>query len=171
MPLGTSALSIPANAKMRNADARVTSPAAGVDSHRRLAPFTAPSPAVASITSGTSFATVDAALSRAPCLTPTTLAAVTIAKVSPSSAQRAAGPESHARSADRGSRSTTLRTNTVDTAATAAVPPSQSSTPVMNPANGPNATSTYAYGPPVSDTRLPASAKQTTISAITPAHT
>ena len=37
--------------------------------------------------------------------------------------------------------------------------------------NGPNATSTYAYRPPVSDTRLPAAAKQQTISAISAAQT
>src|ERR1700730_14464299 len=37
--------------------------------------------------------------------------------------------------------------------------------------NGPNATPTYAYRPPVSDTRLPADAKHVTISAINTAHT
>ena len=48
----------------------------------------------------------------------------------------------------------------------ASVMPTQSSTPDTNPTNGPNAVSTYAYGPPVIDTRLPASAKQRTMSPI-----
>ena len=39
-----------------------------------------------------------------------------------------------------------------------------------NPTNGPNAVSTYAYGPPVIDTRLPASAKQSTMSPMTSVH-
>ena len=38
--------------------------------------------------------------------------------------------------------------------------------PTTKPTNGPNAVSTYAYGPPVIDTRLPASAKQSTMSPI-----
>ena len=49
--------------------------------------------------------------------------------------------------------------------------PAQSITPVRNPTSGPNATSTYAYSPPVSDTRLPASAKQSTMSPIATAQT
>ena len=53
--------------------------------------------------------------------------------------------------------------NTVETAARAKVPTSQSMTPHRKPTNGPNATSAYAYGPPVEVTRLPASAKQRTI--------
>jgi hypothetical protein len=35
--------------------------------------------------------------------------------------------------------------------------------PARNPMNGPKATSTNAYGPPVNDTRLPASAMQMTM--------
>jgi len=58
--------------------------------------------------------------------------------------------------------------------ATAAAAPSALTTlsaPVRNPASGPRAASTYAYGPPLADTRLPASAKHNTMSAMTAAQT
>jgi hypothetical protein len=42
----------------------------------------------------------------------------------------------------------------------------QSKTPDPNPTNDPKATSTYAYGPPVNETRLPASAMHCTTSPI-----
>src|SRR5262249_53540194 len=56
-------------------------------------------------------------------------------------------------------------------AANAAVRPTHNSAPVTHPASGPNATSTYAYTPPVSDTLLPADAKQMTMRIIATAHT
>src|SRR5215831_8062529 len=56
--------------------------------------------------------------------------------------------------------------NATATAAPAAVPVSSNITPAMNPTNGPSATSTYAYGPPVMETRLPASAKHNSTNAM-----
>src|SRR6185295_13699740 len=59
----------------------------------------------------------------------------------------------------------------VVTAESASVMQTHSSTPQTKPTNGPKAVSMYAYGPPVIDTRLPASAKQRTISPIASVHT
>ena len=75
------------------------------------------------------------------------------------------------RPARAGTSRPTLDASTVDTAAVANVPSIHNSTPEMKPAYPPNAVPTYAYGPPVSDTRLPASAMHSTISPIATAQT
>src|SRR4051812_44478129 len=70
-----------------------------------------------------------------------------------------------------GARATSESAKKDDTAESANVIPTQRSAPQTNPTKGPNAVSTYAYGPPVMLTRLPASAKQMTINAITSVQT
>ena len=69
-PLGTSAHSMPANAKIRSSDVRATSAAAGIASTRRFAASMKNMPPMATSNSGRSFATVAIEFSRTPSVTP-----------------------------------------------------------------------------------------------------
>lgn len=69
-PLGTSAHSIPAKAKINSSEVRATSAAAGIDTMRRFSLCTKNAPPMATINSGSSFATVAIELSRTPSVTP-----------------------------------------------------------------------------------------------------
>src|SRR4029453_19337717 len=68
------------------------------------------------------------------------------------------------RGENAGTSAPRLATSTVATAAIANVSTIHRRNPARNPTKGPNATSMYAYGPPVIDTRLPASARHKTMS-------
>ena len=63
-----------------------------------------------------------------------------------------------------------MPTSTVATAAITNVSIIQSRKPATKPAKGPNATWMYAYGPPVIDTRLSASARHSTMRLMASAH-
>src|SRR5439155_1797082 len=98
-------------------------------------------------------------------VTPRTFTAASSEKSAASSSARP-GPAPAA-----GQTTPTDPANALATDATANDAMSQNRTPARKPTNGPNATSTYAYRPPVSETRLPADAKHNTISAISIAQT
>jgi hypothetical protein len=164
-PLGTNAASIPANAKMRKIDARESSETLGASFHRRFAGSMAKSPPTIRSSNGASFTTADATFTRAPSRTPTTFAAARRTRTVTSSAARPALLPT------AGIRRAALSVKIVATAANATVPVNHRSTPMRYPVNGPNATSTYAYGPPVVATRLAASARQRTMRPIASAHT
>ena len=159
-PLGTNAASTPRNAKMRTIEARPTAPADGAYSQDRFARRIAKAPTVMSNARGKSFATVAIALNRLASRTPRTFNTASAARMTSITVPFAKGEES------QGSSAASESARKLVTAANAAVTPAQSKTPLMNPTKGPNATSTYAYGPPVDATRLPASAKQSTMSPI-----
>src|SRR5437762_1054965 len=164
-PLGTNAASTPRKAKMSTIEARPTSLAAGACCQARFAGRIANAPATASSARGSSFATVAIVLNRLAPRTPRTFNDANAARMRSITAPFAIGAESE------GTGAASESAKTLVTAASANVSPDHNSTPVKNPMNGPNATSTYAYGPPVSATRLPASAKQRTISPIAIAQT
>ena len=69
-PLGTSALSTPANAKIKNSEARAMSPAGGTASIARLLALTKKAPPTATSSSGNSFAIVAIEFSRTLRVTP-----------------------------------------------------------------------------------------------------
>ena len=69
-PLGTSAHSMPANAKISSSDVRATSPAAGIAAICRFSALTKNAPPTATSSSGSSLATVAIELSRTPSVTP-----------------------------------------------------------------------------------------------------
>src|SRR6185437_675818 len=140
-PLGTSALSEPAYAKMRMTTVRPRSPVATAVSGATLA-RAASAPAMTNRNSGSSLITASSSTRRVPSSTATMSSARGTGWAS--GCQRTAADPASA-------------LNTADAANTATT---HSSTPLRNPANGPSASVTYAYGPPVSDTRLPDSAKQ-----------
>src|SRR5436190_6505598 len=144
---------------------RPTAATVGIGDHTRYSPRTDQMPAPMNSASGASFAIVTTVTSRAPTVTPRTFAAATVANSRASSALRATGAWSGAH------RAPIDPANALATDAEANAAISEYSMPARNATNGPNATSTYAYSPPVNDTRLPAAAKQETISAINPAHT
>src|SRR5437868_10188921 len=163
-PLGTSALSMPRYAKISTTDVRVTVPIAGAGPNAKFSRRTASAPTTITSTSGSTFATVITPLTAAPCRTPTTF-------TQPSDRSTARNTSACAvAGASAGTSAPIASVSSVPTAAIANVPASHSSTPARKPTNGPNATSTYAYGPPVSDTRLPASAKQSTTSTMASVH-
>src|SRR6185295_7115311 len=164
-PLGTNADSTPRNAKISTADARATSRVAGVAVHRRFSVCTPLAPTTTSAMSGSSLATVITALNRLAPRTPTTLSAARATRIATSVTDRADPLASAGISAPSASAKND------DTAAVAAVIPAQSMTPDKKPTSGPNATSTYAYNPPVSETRLPASAKHSTMRPMATAQT
>src|SRR2546428_3335040 len=100
---------------------------------------------------------------RAPGSAPRTLTTASSANSPISSSVRAMGLPA------TGHNTATDAVNALATDADANVALNRYSTPPRKPTNGPNATSTYAYSPPVSDTRLPAEAMQVTINAISAA--
>src|SRR5581483_4536806 len=122
-------------------------------------------PAPTNRISGISFAAVTNSTSRAPKTTPRML---TNARPANSTASSSARP---APDAAAGQTTATDPANALATDATAKDAISQKSTPARKPTKGPNATPTYAYKPPVNDTRLPAEAKHKTMSAISVAQT
>src|SRR5882672_7200838 len=122
-------------------------------------------PAPTSTRSGSSLAAATSSTSRAPSFTPRMLIAASPAKSSRMTSPRPTGVSAADHIAPM------EPAHALATDATAKVAIRKYSTPARNPTNGPNATSTYAYRPPVSDTRLPADAKQQTMSAINTAQT
>ncbi len=113
--------------------------------------------------SGSSLATVATAFRRAPRATPRMFTSDQKPNVT-SSTRGCHG-------ASAGTSCPTLAANTVATAAVANRPSIHSRTPERNAAYGPSAAPTYAYGPPVIETRLPASAMHSTIRPIATAQT
>src|SRR5439155_765605 len=154
-----------ANANIKTMAVRPTSDAAGNAGHARYTPRTNQTPATTKTTSGISFAAVIASTSLAPTDTPRTLITARIEKRRASSSARPM-PDPAAGQSTPIDPAKALAT---DATANAAI--THDSTPARNPTNRPNATSTYAYSPPVSDTRLPAEAKHNTMSAINMAQT
>jgi hypothetical protein len=122
-------------------------------------------PARTSRASGSSFAAVTTCTTREPDLTPRTLIAASSPKAVAIRAPRTIG------AATKGATVPSDAANALATDATANDAISQNRTPARKPKKGPNATSMYAYSPPVSDTRLPAAAKQVTINPINAAQT
>src|SRR5581483_8776969 len=159
-PLGTSAVSMPRNANTSTSDARPTALARGGAVHARFSLRTAAIPTTMRIPSGSSLATVVAALKRFAPRTPSTFSVANPARITASAAARPPGE------ARPGANPPSASPRNDVTAAAAAVMPANSMMPTRKPTNGPNATSTYAYRPPVRATRLPASAKQRTMSPI-----
>src|SRR5262245_12945764 len=164
-PLGTSADSTPRNAKMRTVEARATSPTAGGVVQARFAPLTAKTPTTMSSRSGRSFATVITETKRLAPRIPAMFKPARQIRTTDNTAFRATPV------AIAGTSAPSASAKNEETAAVATQMPAHSSTPVRNPTNGPNATSTYAYRPPVSETRLPASAKHSTMRPIATAQT
>ena len=150
---------------MRSSEARATSPPEGVPVQRRFSARKARNPNPISTSSGTSFAAVRTVLKRLAPRTPRTLRPARSAKTTRITALLAFADASAGTSAAMESA------KNEDTAASGEVSPTQSRTPVTKPTSGPKATSTYAYTPPVSETRLAASAKQRTTSAMAAAQT
>src|SRR5882762_9442087 len=116
-------------------------------------------PTTISSTSGVSFAIVATVLKRVTPRTPRAFAAASATSTTTSAMRLPISPID-------GTTASRASAKNEETADIAKVIPTQSSAPLMNPTNGPNAVSTYAYGPPVMLTRLPASAKQTTMRPI-----
>ena len=135
-PLGISAASMPANAKIRINDVRAKSAVAGIAAIARFSPRTKNMPAAAIRINGNSLATVAMVLSRTPSVTPRRLITDQNTNAATSSVVVATHPEKPGTSCAR------LLANTVETAAVANVPSIHSSTPERNPANGPNAVPT-----------------------------
>jgi len=131
---------------------------------RRLPGSTNQAPTSTNASSGTSFAAVDHSTSRAPQRRPRTLTATSVATSSSVITTGHAAPSSPSSRAAVWPSSAAIAPPAV-TVATAR------STPVTNPKKEPSPTSTYAYGPPVIVTRLPASMNTMTTSAITVAQT
>src|SRR6185312_1271 len=152
-PLGTSALSEPAYAKIRMTTVRPRSPVATAVSGATVA-RAASAPAMTNRSSGSSLITASSSTRRVPSRTPRTFTAVITTSTATMSSARGTG---WASGCQRTAADPASALNTADAANTATT---HSSTPLRNPANGPSASVTYAYGPPVSDTRLPDSAKQ-----------
>ena len=150
---------------MSRVDARATSRTGGAACHTRFPGTTAAEPNTTSATRGTSFATVIAVLKRLAPRTPTTLSAASAASTMTSSGIRRPGD------AIAGTRDPSASAKKEATAAAATVIADHSMNPAKNPTAGPSDRSTNAYTPPVSETRLPASAKQRTMRPIVTAHT
>ena len=108
--------------------------------------------------SGRSFATVATSMRRAPCRTPRRLTAAKNAKTARIITVCATPVPIP------GKNALIPFTKPFAMAACACAASSQRSTPLRYPTKGPKTVPTYAYGPPVSFTRLPASAKQSTMS-------
>src|ERR1039457_4552990 len=157
-PLGTSALSTPAKAKRRKSETRPSFATSRPPDHARFAGETAKTPNTTRHTSGTSLATVPTSTSRAPLDAPRTFTDVKRTNTSTMTATRAKPTPAP------GTSAFTACAKALATPACATVPKSQISTPLWNPRNGPKTVPTYAYGPPVIETRLPASAKHSTMS-------
>src|SRR5687768_3575557 len=135
-PLGTSALSTPANAKIRNSEARATSPTGGTTSIARLLALTKNAPPMATRSSGSSLATVAIEFRRTLNVTPRKLMNDQKAYAATNTTADAARP------ASAGTSCPTLAANTVETAAVANVPSMNSRTPEIKPKYGPNAVPT-----------------------------
>src|SRR4030095_12900233 len=140
-----------------------TVPAAGTLAQARLLVSMKNTPTRMNTSNGTNFRTVIVWSKRAPLRTPRILSVTRIAtQVTINTCVTQPGaPLVSARSE---------RTTAVIAAAAANQPVVNTRHPATNPAIGPSAVSTYAYAPPVDDTRLPDSAKHSTTSAITIAH-
>src|SRR5262249_61320256 len=143
----------PRTEKMSAIAARPPAATSGVVDHARYSGCTDQMPAPTNSASGASFAIVTTVTRRAPTVTLRTFAVATVANSRASRRARGAGASSGAQSAPI-DPANALAT---DAAANAAI--SEYSMPARNPTKGPKATSTYAYSPPVSETRLPAAAK------------
>src|SRR5829696_7497747 len=162
-PLGTSALSTPRNANTSKIDARDTAAAVGGVAQTRFDARIVNSPTTTSSTSGSSLATVATALNRVTPATPRMFAAARPTSTAAIATRRPLAPSA-------GTRASSESAKKLETADSASVIPTHSIAPETKPTNGPNAVPTYAYGPPVIDTRLPASAKHSTISAMATVH-
>src|SRR6185436_344752 len=141
-----------------------TVPADGTLAQARLLVSMKNTPTMMNTSNGTSFTTVIVWSKRAPLRTPRILSVTRIATqatINTCVTQAGAPPLVSARSE---------RTTAVIAAAAANQPVVNTRHPATNPAIGPSAVSTYAYAPPVDETRLPDSAKHSTTSAITIAH-
>src|SRR5262249_33748152 len=159
----TSAISRPTNAKISTMAVWPTADGLGTAVQRRYSGRMNQMPTATSTIRGNSFATVAVSTRPTPRRTPRTLIAASAAKRITVSI---AGPIGVCTA---GQSAPTDPANALVTDADANVAIRKYRTPARNPMNVPRATSTYAYRPPVSDTRLPAAAKQQTISAIRPA--
>jgi len=164
-PLGTSAISRPTKAKINTMAVWPTAEAAGSAGQRTYAGLTNQMPTPTRVKSGSSFAIVITSTSPTPGFTPRTFTAARPANRAAITIARTFGAAAPGQSAP------TEPANALATEATAKVAMRKYKTPARNPNNGPNATPTYAYRPPVSETRLPAAATQQTISAISTAQT
>ena len=162
-PLGTVAPSMPENAKMMMPAVLSTVLAAGTVVQARWLVSMKNTPMPTNTSSGTSFTTVIVSSKRAPVRTPRMLSVTRIVTtITINTCVTHPGvPLVSARSE---------RTTAVITAAAANQPVVNTRQPATNPIIGPRAVSTYAYAPPVEDTRLPDSAKHSTTRPITIAH-
>src|SRR5262245_47986199 len=140
-----------------------TVPAVGTLAQARLPVSMKNTPMPTNTSNGTSFTTVIVWSKRAPLRTPRMLSVTRITTTTTinTCATQPGAPLVSARSE---------RTTAVMAAAAANQPVVNTRHPATNPAIGPSAVSTYAYAPPVDETRLPDSAKHNTTSAITIAH-
>ena len=164
-PLGTSANSIPANAKISTITDRPSLAGARFPNTSGAGPCASAAPITTNAMSGNNFTTVIISMNRVLCFVPRMLSAASNANTIANTSARGIGCASGAQN------TATDPMNALATAAVASVPSSQSSVPARKPTYLPSAISTYAYGPPVSDTLLPACAKQRTMSPIAAAHT
>jgi hypothetical protein len=163
-PLGTVAPSMPENAKIMMPAVLSTVLALGTSVHARFEGSMKNTPTAMNTSSGTSFTTVIVSSRRAPVRTPRILRDTSTATTTTIAAlvtQGSCPPLVSARME---------RTTAVITAAAANQPVVKTRQPATKPAIGPSAVSTYAYAPPVEDTRLPDSAKHSTTRPMTIAH-
>src|SRR6266508_1529492 len=164
-PLTCSADSIPKKANIRSSPDAPRRESDGNDPNARFSARTGDRPNTTNAMSGSTFATVATPLTRDPSAAPRMLTIARLVITAMRSTARSTLPPRPGASPREASA------NTVETAHIASVTPSQSSTPHRYPAYGPNAASTYAYGPPLWGTRLPASAMQRATSVVATAHT
>src|SRR5688500_12221542 len=157
---------MPRNAKIRITEVQANSFTGGMPGQARLSALMATSPTPTRINNGVSFAAVTVCTNPLPILTPRILTAASPTYIRMRIALLTTGwPR-------LGEICPSVSTKTLATAALArTAEPSQSDVATTNPMSGPNATSAHSYVPPDSDPRLPAAAKQRTISAIATAHT
>src|ERR671910_3894446 len=159
-PLGMVAPSMPENAKMMMPAVLSTVLAAGTDAQTRLLVSMKNTPTPTNTSNGTSFTMVIVSSNRAPVRMPRMLSVTRIATtVTINTGVTQPGvPLVSAR---------IERTMAVITAAAANHPVVNIRQPATKPIIGPSAVSTYAYAPPVDDTRLPDSAKHSTTRPMT----
>src|SRR6185437_1408448 len=134
-PLGTNALSDPANAKMRTSTVPPRSPPVAPGDSGAAAPATT-APAMTKRNSGSSLITAINSTNRAPPRTPRMLIAVTTPMTITRNVARGTGWASNGQSTAADPASALETADTANTAIT------QSNTPLRNPANGPNASVT-----------------------------
>src|SRR5665213_2333162 len=164
-PPGTSANSIPAKAKINTITDLPSLAGLRLPNTSGRGPCASIAPRIMKRINGNNFTTVIISRKRVLCLVPRTLSAPNNANTTARINARGTG------SANGGQNTAIDPTSALPTAAVAVVPTSHNSVPARNPTYLPRAISTYAYGPPVRSTLLPACAKQSTMSPIAAATT